>query len=103
MISGVVPYEWGGNDLGGSYQANLANREFHVRMTHHSRIRVETGDSVTAGQHVADIGSTGQYTTGPHVHLEVRLGQYDDGLVIDPLHFFIAAIPGLREVIDAPS
>jgi murein DD-endopeptidase MepM/ murein hydrolase activator NlpD len=32
---------------------------------------VKTGDTVTAGQHIADVGSNGQ-STGPHLHLEIR-------------------------------
>lgn len=36
-------------------------------------IHVQTGDTVTAGQHIADVGSSG-YSTGPHLHFEVRPG-----------------------------
>jgi murein DD-endopeptidase MepM/ murein hydrolase activator NlpD len=37
------------------------------------RIYVRAGDPVTAGQHIADIGTSG-YTTGPHLHFEIRPG-----------------------------
>jgi len=33
---------------------------------------VHTGDRVTAGQHIADVGSNGR-STGPHLHLEIRI------------------------------
>jgi murein DD-endopeptidase MepM/ murein hydrolase activator NlpD len=32
---------------------------------------VQTGDTVTAGQHIADVGSSG-YSTGAHLHFEIR-------------------------------
>jgi murein DD-endopeptidase MepM/ murein hydrolase activator NlpD len=36
-------------------------------------IAVRPGDRVTAGQHIADVGSAG-YSTGPHLHFEIRSG-----------------------------
>lgn len=34
---------------------------------------VSAGERVTAGQHIADVGSEG-YSTGPHLHFEIRPG-----------------------------
>lgn len=38
-----------------------------------SGIHVRTGDRIAAGQHIADVGTSG-YTTGLHLHFEVRPG-----------------------------
>ncbi|MCX5725952.1 MAG: peptidoglycan DD-metalloendopeptidase family protein [Candidatus Saganbacteria bacterium] len=49
---------------------------------HMSRIYVEKGDMVAKGQVIGLIGSTG-YSTGPHLHFEVR----KSGSPVDPLGF----------------
>jgi murein DD-endopeptidase MepM/ murein hydrolase activator NlpD len=45
-------------------------------------IRVAAGDTVTAGQLIGAVGTTGD-STGPHLHFEVRV----DGATVDPLPF----------------
>jgi len=45
-----------------------------TRYAHCSRLGVDVGDTVAAGQVVGAVGSTGR-STGPHVHLEVRRGE----------------------------
>jgi murein DD-endopeptidase MepM/ murein hydrolase activator NlpD len=50
---------------------------------HNSRNRVTTGQFVTRGQHIADVGSTGM-STGPHLHFEIRI----NNSAINPMRYF---------------
>lgn len=50
---------------------------------HNSKLAVKVGDMVNAGDVVAYVGSTG-WSTGPHLHFEVRL----KGETTDPMQFF---------------
>ena len=52
---------------------------FETRYAHLSAVDVVVGDVVEAGQDVGKVGTTG-YSTGPHLHFEVR----HDGAAIDP-------------------
>ncbi len=54
---------------------------------HGSEILVEVGESVTRGQPVLKIGSTG-YSTGPHAHFEVRF----NGISTDPLPYITTGL-----------
>lgn len=62
---------------------------------------VSVGDTVTQGQKIADIGSTG-ISTGPHLHFEIRL----NGTQVNPLDYISADNPrpvsanGLENVDD---
>ena len=57
-------------------QADSGRIDYYAHM---SAFDVERGDVVQTGQVIGYVGSTG-YSTGPHVHLEVRVG----GVPIDP-------------------
>lgn len=56
---------------------------------HNSRNRVEVGDRVSQGDHIADVGETGR-ASGPHLHFETRVldpeGRYS---AVDPSVFFV--------------
>jgi len=49
---------------------------------HCSKLYVNTGDKVIKGQHIADVGNTGD-STGPHLHFEVKV----NGVSVDPSLF----------------
>jgi murein DD-endopeptidase MepM/ murein hydrolase activator NlpD len=57
--------------------------QFETLYGHLEAVVVRSGDRVAAGQLIGFMGSTGN-STGPHLHLEVRL----NGLPVDPLPFF---------------
>lgn len=52
---------------------------------HCSELCVSAGDKVSAGQKIAEVGSTG-YSTGPHLHFEI----IDNGTKIDPYPFLFS-------------
>lgn len=53
-----------------------------TRYGHMSKLDVEVGDTVTRGQQIGEIGSTGR-STGPHLHFELRFNDKP----INPRHF----------------
>ena len=59
---------------------------FETRYAHQSKLRVKTGQRVSRGDRIGDMGSTG-HSTGPHVHYEVRL----NGTPVNPMKFIKAA------------
>lgn len=50
---------------------------------HMSKCKVTVGQTVTQGQVLGNVGSTG-WSTGDHLHFEVRI----DGTAVDPMDFF---------------
>jgi murein DD-endopeptidase MepM/ murein hydrolase activator NlpD len=51
---------------------------------HNSRNLVSVGQVVERGDHIANVGSTGN-STGPHVHYEVLV----NGTAVNPVNFFL--------------
>jgi murein DD-endopeptidase MepM/ murein hydrolase activator NlpD len=95
ITSHTLPYPFGAHALDKAVYTIEAHEPFFLRTTHHSKILAGAGDVIATGEVIAHIGNTGLYTTGPHVHLELHKYGYP-GLVLNPIDFFIAAIPGLR-------
>ena len=53
-----------------------------TRYGHLSKVEVTVGDTISRGQLIGYVGSTGR-STGPHLHYELRLGEKS----INPRHF----------------
>ena len=56
-----------------------------TRYAHLNKIRVRKGQTVSVGDRIGDVGSSGR-STGPHLHYEVR----KNGKAIDPIRFLRA-------------
>lgn len=54
-----------------------------TRYAHNNRILVRQGQEVAQGQQISEMGSTG-FSTGPHLHFEVRPG---GGAAVNPMAF----------------
>ena len=62
---------------------------------HLSRIDVQKGQKVLAGQKIAVSGNTGKHTTGPHLHLSCKWndsGQYFDPQIQQVIGVFILGV-----------
>lgn len=57
-----------------------------TRYAHMSKLRVKTGERVSRGQRIGDMGSSGR-STGNHLHYEVRIG----GEPVNPMTYIKAA------------
>ncbi|OGC93882.1 MAG: hypothetical protein A2W25_16360 [candidate division Zixibacteria bacterium RBG_16_53_22] len=87
-----------GTVVGSSYQSGLGNtivvnhgNEFVTYYGHLSKIKVAVGKRVERGVVIGLVGSTG-YSTGPHLHYEVR----DHNRAVDPSKYIIKTILAIR-------
>lgn len=58
-------------------------RNFITVYKHNATIHKEQGDLVKSGEVIANAGSTGTLTTGPHLHFEL----WNDGYPVNPTNF----------------
>lgn len=65
-----------------AHGTDAAGRPVSTLYAHNSQILVSPGQQVRKGQVIALAGSTG-WSTGPHVHFEVRIG----GQAVDPMQY----------------
>jgi murein DD-endopeptidase MepM/ murein hydrolase activator NlpD len=85
VAAGIVTYAGKHGGYGNLVQINHGNG-FVTRYGHNSKVLVTVGQTVSKGQEVALMGSTGR-STGPHVHFEV----WRSGRVVNPLKYLSAA------------
>ncbi|MGN1193874.1 MAG: murein hydrolase activator EnvC family protein [Acutalibacteraceae bacterium] len=77
----VIKAAWGNTGYG-NYVIIDHGDGFVSLYGHCSSLSVSTGQSVSKGQHIANVGSTGN-STGPHLHFEVRY----NGTKVNPLNY----------------
>ncbi|WP_285823741.1 murein hydrolase activator EnvC family protein [Schaedlerella arabinosiphila] len=63
----------GWSDSAGNWVVVDHGNGFVTKYMHHSALAVTAGQSVSKGQQVGYVGSTG-YSSGPHLHFQVELG-----------------------------
>ncbi len=77
----VIKAGWGANGAG--YMVTIDHGNGYVtKYMHNSKINVKVGDTVTAGQVIAQAGKSGQ-VTAEHIHFQIE----KDGVAVDPTKF----------------
>lgn len=79
--AGTVEMEGWGRGYGNQIVVNHGGGK-KTRYAHLSKFLVEDGETISKGQTIAEMGSTG-YSTGPHLHFEVII----DGVKYNPLSY----------------
>lgn len=55
------------------YHIKITNNDVSTLYAHCSKLYVKEGDTISQGQEIAEVGSTGK-STGPHLHFEIMRG-----------------------------
>ncbi len=83
IANGVVIYSDYSNDYGNVIIIDHENG-YYSHYYHNKENFVKRNERIDSGVLIAQLGNTGQQSTGPHLHLEI----WKDGKPIDPLSFF---------------
>ena len=75
--------ETGYGSINGNYVKISHKDGFMSLYAHMQSIGVKKGQSISAGDTIGKVGSTG-YSTGPHLHFEVR----KNGMIVSPFDYF---------------
>lgn len=94
----AIPAAWDGVVVSAGERGGYGNavevdhgNGVHTLYAHASKLNVQAGDPVKAGEPIAEVGSSGR-STGPHLHLEMRV----DGRPTDPKN----ALKAYRERVE---
>lgn len=73
-----------GFDANAGYVIQVQHRNGFISMyKHNAMLLKKVGDEVEAGEAIALVGNTGQYSTGAHLHFEL----WQNGIPVDPEEF----------------
>ncbi|MGQ1890395.1 M23 family metallopeptidase [Thermophagus sp. OGC60D27] len=82
VMDGVVIFSGWTVETGYVIQIQHANN-FISMYKHNERLLKSTGEHVKAGEAIANVGNSGELTTGPHLHFEL----WHNGVPLDPLEY----------------
>jgi murein DD-endopeptidase MepM/ murein hydrolase activator NlpD len=85
VAAGIVTDAGERSGYGQMVEINHGNG-YATRYGHNDKILVKVGDTISRGQRISLVGSTGR-STGPHVHFEVLL----NGVVVNPQQYIDAS------------
>lgn len=96
-VSSRAPFPFtAGRYSDGAVVSVPAGAPLRWRFAHCRDVLVDEGDEIVAGDELGTIGSTGTWSKGPHVHVELFATVGGVEVLLDPMHFFVASIVGLR-------
>ena len=95
-IETALGWTWGAHDERRMWQKIAKDEPFWVILGHLQSVNVSKGDEVASSQQIGRVGSVG-VSSGAHVHVEIRIRDYAQRLVVNPDEFFAAHIVGYQQ------